>query len=158
MARTLVRFSVLALLWAAWSGHTDPLIVGFGVVSCLSVVLITRRGRRVAAVWDRYGMGLRPIAYVPWLIWQVVLCNIAVARIIWSPKLPISPHLVRIPADQQTPPAIALYANSITLTPGTVSLDVRDGEILVHALTEEAARETAEGVMGARVTTLEGSR
>ena len=155
MARALLRFGVLALLWAAWSGHTEPLIVGFGIASCAIVVAIMSRGRRFAEVWDTWSLGLRPLLFLPWLGLQVVKSNLKVAAIILSPRLPISPRLVLVPADQATPSATALHANSITLTPGTISLDVRDDAILVHALTEEGAHAAVAGAMGRKISALE---
>ena len=155
MPSLLLRFSALALLWAAWSGKTTPLLIAFGIASCAAVVLLMRRGRRIATITDRYPLGARPLLFAPWLVWQVVLSNLRVARIILTPALPVSPRLVLVPAGQRTSAATALHANGITLTPGTVSLDVRDGAILVHALTEAGARDVATGAMGRRVSALE---
>ena len=81
-----------------------------------------------------------------------------VASVILNPRLAIRPRLVRVKGSQKTELGQVIYANSITLTPGTITLDVRDGEFLVHALTEEAAAGVESGNMDRRVTALEGRR
>jgi len=80
-----------------------------------------------------------------------VRSNIDVARRILSPGVPISPKLIEVPASQRTDLGKVIYANSITLTPGTISIRIRDGMILVHALSEEAADELLQGEMDRRV-------
>ena len=94
--------------------------------------------------------------YAPWLAWAIVKANMDVTRRILSPSMPISPTLVEVPATQHNQLGQVIFANSITLTPGTVSVDVEDGIITVHALTREAADELATGEMDRRVTRLEG--
>ncbi len=91
-------------------------------------------------------------------MWQIVIANIDVARRVLSPSLPISPTLIRVKASQSTDLGQAIYANSITLTPGTISIDVEDGEILVHALTREGAQSLLDGEMDRRVTIMCGER
>ena len=86
---------------------------------------------------------------------EIVLSNLAVARVILDPKLPIHPRILRVPAGQRSDLGQVIYANSITLTPGTVTLDVRDGHMLVHALTTESAKGLLTGEMDRRVAQLE---
>ena len=81
----------------------------------------------------------RSLMYIPWLIKEIVLCNLHVAEVILRRDLPIRPRLIRVRSGQQTDLGQVIYANSITITPGTVSLDVRNNYILVHALTTGAA-------------------
>ena len=76
---------------------------------------------------------------------------------ILSPSLPITPTMIRLRASQKTDAARVLYANSITLTPGTVTVDIHDNVILVHALIREAAEGLAEGEMDRRAAALESS-
>jgi len=185
MKQGVVLFLHLAVAWLLWSGHFELDLLIYGLISCLIVVAIIRRLR----VLDRESLpvylGLRPfLSYVPWMVWEVVKANVSVAKIILHPGLPIDPELVRVPADQRTALAQVIYANSITLTPGTISMDVRThrrmeeardrredvdstddparsgwaiihGSILVHALTSEAADEVVRGEMGRRVSRLE---
>jgi multicomponent Na+:H+ antiporter subunit E len=79
-----------------------------------------------------------------------------VARRILDPKLPISPRLIKVKATQKRDLGRVIYANSITLTPGTVSVKMDGDEITVHALTREAAEGVETGAMDAKVTRLEG--
>ena len=82
--------------------------------------------------------------------------NVAVAKIIVDPKLPISPCVIKVKASQADELGHVVYANSITLTPGTVSINMSDHEIEVHALTNEFAEEVESGEMDRRVTATEG--
>ena len=96
------------------------------------------------------------LRYLPWLIREVAKANIDVAKRIIDPKLPISPCLFDAPVSQKTDLGQALYANSITLTPGTVSVDLDPNVIRVHALDQGSADGVLEGEMDARVSAVEG--
>jgi len=104
------------------------------------------------------GLPLRALRYLPWLMWQIVKANVDVARCILDPHLPIRPTVIRVKAGQRRDLGRVIYANSITLTPGTVSIDLEGDEIHVHALTREAAEGLRSGVMDRKVTELEGRR
>ena len=86
---------------------------------------------------------------------EIIKSNLDVTKRILSPTMPISPTLIRIPASQQTMVGQVTYANSITLTPGTISIDVDDGMIEVHALTRETAETLRTGEMDRRITAME---
>ena len=146
---------MLCTVWQLWSGHTEPMIIGFGLGSVLFVMWISARMDAVADSPRVYRMGARPLLYLPWLGWEIVKANIDVAKIILNPRLPISPRLIRVPASQKTAVGQVAYANSITLTPGTISLDVRDNQVLVYALTKEAADGVESGEMDRKVAALE---
>ena len=92
-----------------------------------------------------------------WLGWRVRWCsrNLDVVRRVVSPKLPISPTVIRVHAHQRSDLAKVIFANSITLTPGTVTLAVGDEHVEVHALSREAAQALREGEMDRRVCSLE---
>jgi multicomponent Na+:H+ antiporter subunit E len=155
---TIALFVLLMGLWLLASGHYTPLLIGFGVVSTVLVVVLASRMGLV----DREGVPVhllsRALRYIPWITWQVILANIDVARRILHPKLPISPRLFEVPTSQRTDLGRVLYANSITLTPGTVSIRVDGHRIVVHAIADEVAESLAEGDMDRQVTRLEGSR
>ena len=146
---------MLSAIWLLWSGHTEPLILSFGLISVLFVMWIGHRMDKAADSPRAYRLGARPLTYLPWLAWEGVKANLDVARIILTPALPISPRLIRVRASQQTAIGQVTYANSITLTPGTISLDVRDNQILVYALTKEAAEGVESGEMDRKVTAME---
>ncbi len=80
---------------------------------------------------------LQTLAYFIWLFAEIVKANVAVVRAVLSPDMAVSPTLTRIPTPQKTDIGKVMFANSITLTPGTVSLDIQDDHILVHALLSE---------------------
>lgn len=155
MRYAVALFTGLFAVWLLWSGHYAPKLVAFGALSCGLVVAITLRMDRFDGVALRYVLGLRPLLYLPWLIAEIAKANLQVARVILSPGLPIQPQLVRVPASQITELAQVVHANSITLTPGTITLDLRDGYLLVHALTESAARALESGEIDRRVSRLE---
>ena len=156
MKYTVSLSLVLFALWLLWSGHFDILLLSLGVISCAAVVVIAVRMKVV----DREGvpveLALRLLLYLPWLLWQIVKANVDVARRILHPGLPISPVLIRVKAGQKHDIARVVYANSITLTPGTVSVDTQGDEITVHALSQEAAEALGTGEMDRRVTRMEG--
>ena len=149
---------VLALLavWLLWSGHYTPLLVGLGLCSCVLVAAVSRR----MGIADREGYPVhllgRSILYWPWLLWSIARANVAVARCILHPRLPISPALIQVRASQKSVLGRVVYANSITLTPGTVSLDLSGDLISVHALTRASAGELLSGAMDRRVAAMEG--
>ena len=143
-------------VWLLWSGHYNPLLISFGAVSCLLVVLLSWRMDIVDEEAAPVQLGLRPfIFYAPWLAWRIVLANIDVARLILDPQLPVSPVIVRVKASQKGDLGRVIYANSITLTPGTVSVDMMGDVITVHALTTKFAESDQSGDMDRRVTQLE---
>jgi multicomponent Na+:H+ antiporter subunit E len=151
--------SLAAVLFATWlllSGYFTGLLITLGVISCLGVVLIAARMDVIDHESLPIHVGWQYLLYLPWLIWQIVLSNIDIARRIITPSLPISPEVRRIPCGQQTDLGRVIFANSITLTPGTVSLQVLDDEILVHALTEQSLADLEEGTMNRKVCGLEG--
>ena len=154
MLRSLLLFVVLFGTWLSWSGQTKPLLLGFGVGSCLFIVFIVRRmqgddhARIPLTAWARLAV------YLPWLGWEIVKSNLHVARMVLAPG-GISPRLVRTKASQRGDFGRVLYANSITLTPGTITLDLRGDDLLVHALTQHTA-EGLDGTMDAKCRWVEG--
>ena len=139
------------------SGHTSPLLLSLGLLSVAAVVACASR----LEVLDDEGVPvhLLPglIRYVPWLIGQVIRSNLDVARRIVSPELPIYPSVIKVNAPHHTEVGRVTYANSITLTPGTISLDVSAETIEVHALTEDAAIDLMSGEMARQVQRAEGA-
>ena len=148
---------VLYVLWLLLSGHYEPLLLVLGAISCVFVAWIAYR----MDVADREGHPIhltwRSLVYWPWLFWEIVKANVEVARLILSPHLAISPTVIKVKASQPDELGHVIYANSITLTPGTVSIDVRDATIEVHAITREMAEGLETGEMDRRVTQMEGA-
>ncbi len=157
MKYTLALFVALAVVWMLWSGHTEPFMLGLGVISCLAVVLLCARMGILDAETVPLGLGWRPFTqYLPWLIKEVAKANVDVSLRILHRKMPIQPTMTDVYPTQRTELGRVILANSITLTPGTVSVDMQDRCIRVHALTAAGAQEDAAGDMDRRVTRLEG--
>ena len=154
--RSISLSLILFGTWLLWSGHFEPILLGFGVFSCVFVTFLNKKMERYEGVSHENRLGLRWVGYGPWLLWEIAKANWDVARIILKPSLPIKPRLMRIRASQKTDLAKVIYANSITLTPGTITLDVRDDKFLVHALSDEAAADLDTGEMDRRVSAMEG--
>jgi multicomponent Na+:H+ antiporter subunit E len=138
---------VLFALWLGLSGHMDALLLGLGLVSTALAVFLAIRMELLDR--ESYPFHLKPslFRHLIFLMREIAIANIDVARRILSPGPPISPRLVRVPAKQRSTLGKVIYANSITLTPGTVSLRLDDDSILVHALTREGAEDLASGRM-----------
>jgi multicomponent Na+:H+ antiporter subunit E len=145
----------LLALWLLLSGHYTPLLLAFGLLSTILVVLLAAR----ADLIDReiQTILIRPtvLFYWFWLGWQVIKSNIDVARRILDPRMPISPNIFTVDAAQSTSLGRVTYANSITLVPGTVSMEVDEDVITVHALTYQAAEDLRRGEMNRRVFDVE---
>ncbi len=144
-------------LWLLLSGHYVPLMLALGILATLIVVAIAVR----MEISNREGqpVHLLPmiLSYWPWLLWQIVKANFVVARCILTPSLPVKPTLIKVKASQKSRLGKVIYANSITLTPGTVSIDNKGDEIEVHALTRTSAQDLKRGHMDRRVTKFVGS-
>ena len=147
---------VLYILWLLLSGHTAPLLLSLGAVSALAVVFIARRMDVVDPEGHPIHLSWKAIPYWPWLLAEIVKANIDVARAIVRPRMPIHPTVLHVKASQKSDLGRVIYANSITLTPGTVTLAVEGEMIEVHALTPAAAESLLTGEMDRRVTIVEG--
>jgi len=156
MRHALTSAALFAGAWLLWSGHYTPLTLACGVISCGLVLWVALHMEVIDQEAVPYGLASRLLAYFPWLALEIAKSSLHVAAVILNPRLPIQPRLVRIRASQQTATCEAIHANSITLTPGTISLDVRERSILVHALTDKSAEGLLRGEIDRRVLRLEG--
>ena len=153
-------FSLAAFLFAFWlalSGHYTPMLVTAGLV-CTALCVLAAVRIRVA---DKEGHPVElfrgAITYLPWLLVEITKSAWTVTRIILHPRLPISPTMTVVTASQKTAPGIATYANSITLTPGTMTVGVDGNQLTIHALVREGADDLEGGGMDARVTRFEAA-
>lgn len=150
--------AVLFAFWVVLSGHLTGFLLAAGLGSSILVLLFALR----MTVIDREGypmrLGLSALTYWPWLIVEIIKSAWDVSKIIMDPRLPISPTWVSVKASQRTALGRVTYANSITLTPGTITIEAEGDEFTVHALTRASAEGLAEGTMDRRVTRFEGSR
>jgi multicomponent Na+:H+ antiporter subunit E len=145
----------LLLFWMMLSGDFGLLNLALGFVSVLLTVSICNRMDVVDQESQPVEMSTRLPVYWAWLALKVVKSNLDVTRRIWTPGKSISPTVVRLKLSQQTALGKVIYANSITLTPGTVTLAIEDDEILVHALTRADAAALETGEMDRQVRELE---
>lgn len=153
MAKSIVMGLSLFGLWLMLSGYFDPLLLSLGVASCALTVAVAWRMRLIDEESVPLQLPLlRLLAYWSWLGREITRANIAVARLILSPKMPINQHLLYVPTSQKTDMGRVVYANSITLTPGTITVETEPGRFLVHALTDAAADMDALADMDGRVT------
>ena len=159
MLRSISAAVVLFVFWLLLSGHYTPFFVGAGAASALAVVLFSRRMDVIDHEGHPISLGWRALSsYWPWLAKEIVKSAWDVTRRILDPRLPISPTLVGFAPTQRTDVGRVIHANSITLTPGTISVEVRAHEFVVHSLTREGAAGLPGSEMDRRVTELEGSR
>ncbi len=147
--------SILFATWLLMSGHYDALTVSFGVISCIACVCLARRMKIVDHEGHPLHLSSAIVLYWLWLLWQIAKSNLDVALLCVLPGRRIDPIVFRAPTSQKTGVGIAVYANSITLTPGTVSMMTWDHEIEVHALTRSGADDVLAGNMDAWVTRVE---
>nr|WP_221238388.1 Na+/H+ antiporter subunit E [Roseospira visakhapatnamensis] len=148
-------FVTLFVLWLLLSGHwTDPLLLTLGVVSAALTVFVAWRMEGLDHEGVPINVSVHALVYWPWLLGQIVLANLAVARVILAPDR-MSPRLDWIPATQRTEVGRVIFANSITLTPGTISVQLDQRRILVHALESEGIDDLKAGDMDRRATWVE---
>lgn len=144
-------FLALFVFWLIFSGHYDALHLSLGVVSSALVafashdLLISDQASPIKLV--KLGRFLR---YLPWLLYQIVLANFHVVSLVLRPR-DIRPQVVRFKTKLETDLALVSLANSITLTPGTITMDIANGEFVVHAVSDKAARDLLTGEMERRV-------
>ena len=152
-------FNLTLFLFAIWlllSGHYTPLMLVLGGLSTLLVVFLAIRADLIDR--ETQPILLKPsiLFYWVWLGREIIKSNIDVARRILAPGMPISPNVFTVRAVQKTDLGRVTYANSITLVPGTVAMDVEEDVITVHALTQDAATNLKRGEMNRRVCNVEG--
>ena len=153
VALILILFGFWLLLSGFWN---NSLLLTLGLASVTIAVYIAWRIRRQYQLHIDSTVVLRFPRYFGWLCYEIYKANIAVVKNIWFPRVhPISPTVKRLPMKQKTKIGQTIFANSITLTPGTVSFDLKDNTVLVHAIVEEAVVELMDGEMNQRVADLE---
>jgi multicomponent Na+:H+ antiporter subunit E len=152
-------WSTVGTLFAFWlllSGYFTAFLIAAGAAAALAVAWVARRMEVVDREGHPVELSLAALGYWPWLAKEIVKSGWQVTRIILDPKLPISPTLVRFKPTQRTVVGLVTHANSITLTPGTITVEAERGEFLVHALTRSGADGVVESEMDRRVTRFEG--
>lgn len=133
---------VLIALWTGLSGDytlTKPLIASFGVISITLSAVLAYRFDILDREGSPYGRLFQLLAYWAWLLVEIFKANWVVIKACLRSTLDINPALVKVKTGCESDLARTVFANSITLTPGTVSVEVEGNKILVHALYEDSA-------------------
>jgi multicomponent Na+:H+ antiporter subunit E len=162
--RLALQFTILFAFWFILSGKMEIKYLMFGLVSAALVTFVTQdllqaRGAQRKTPLSMAGFfkaGWRLLCYFVWLIKEIVQSNLQVAYIVLHPKLPIEPGLLRFRTRLRSPVGHVILANSITLTPGTITVDFSEGTYLVHALVPQAAGALLEEKMQAKLEAIFG--
>ncbi len=145
---------ILYMFWLLLSGHFTTLLLSLGGLCVLLVSWLLRRMDRVDGEPSSVYPSLGLLGYGIWLLWTVVKCNLDMASRIWAPSMRIHPTWCRLETRLSTPHEKTLYANSITLTPGTLTTNVHDDHFLVHSLCNEGIAKLRTGEMEERIRRL----
>lgn len=153
----LATFSLMFGFWVLLSGFFDLFHLTEGAI-CSALIaylshdlLFTETNLR-----KRHITGKNFVLYLPWLIYQIYLANVHVVSLVIKPKMPIDPKIIRFKTKFQGDLVLVTLANSITLTPGTITLDIRNGEFYVHAISKKVADDLLGGEMQDRVARIYG--
>jgi len=147
----IILFLTLFVFWVLLSGRMEAKYLIIGFVTSLVVTWVTIPLLRLPSTDGKgsymafdfpYG---KYFIYWFWLLWQIVKANIDIALVVLNPKLPIKPQMVTFRKPMSNPLAHVTLANSITLTPGTITVDIEGDLYTIHALTESAARSLVPG-------------
>jgi multicomponent Na+:H+ antiporter subunit E len=153
----LVTFLVLFVFWLLLSWHFDPEHLLLGLISSILVAYFFGDLLRLIEVND---LSMRKIIllirYMVYLAYSILLANIDVAYRVLHPNMPINPRIVKFRSRLRSDIGRTVLANSITLTPGTITINVEDGTFYVHALSEKSAEELLEGGMEKRLLRIFG--
>ncbi len=134
-----LRNSVLLFfLWLLLSGRYEPFFIALGLISSTAIAWLHARHPGPPNPIIPF---FRFMFYLPWLFYRILLSNLHAVYLILHPRLPIAPRIVRYRTKLRHPAAVALLANSITLTPGTVTAEVSPAELVVHALDEHSSHD-----------------
>jgi multicomponent Na+:H+ antiporter subunit E len=152
-------FASMLVFWLALSARFDPLFLGMGVASAAVVTLLMRdlvadvvgvgpaRGRLPYRVW-------RAAVYVVWLIGRLFVASVQVAYLVLHPRVPVEPAVLRFATTLTHPVARTMLANSITLVPGTMTLQLEGSTYVVHALAPSSADDLVSGRMQSMIGAL----
>lgn len=126
----------IVVFWMANSGHYTPLLLGFGAASFVVTMFLSARLKVIDREGAPYVRLVGFLSYYPWLFWEVVKSNWVVIKACLRADIDISPALVKVKTICKTDLAKVTFANSITMTPGTVTIEIDGDKLLVHGLYE----------------------
>jgi multicomponent Na+:H+ antiporter subunit E len=159
IVRQLVLFLLLLAFWQGLSGRLDPLFFAMGVVSSAAITLLSTSLLEAtigpAATHPRVRL-IQLVPYATWMLGRMFVSALQVARIVLDPRVPPEPGIARFRTQLTSPAARSMLANSITLVPGTMTLEMEADEITIHAFTPDAADDLASAAMQNRVARVFG--
>ena len=169
-ARLAIRWALQTLsffgIWFAVSGHTEVEFLLMGVAAAVAGTALTHwlfsgdqepRFQHIPYEprWFLHAF-YRAALYLPWMHWEILISNLHVVRLVLHPRLPVSPSLVMFHTSLRSEAAQVLLAQSITLTPGTVTVDVSKGRFIVHCLSEKSREGIEEGSIQRKIAEMFG--
>ncbi|RMH07830.1 MAG: ABC transporter permease [Nitrospirae bacterium] len=157
MPTWLIKTFLLWIVWIALSGsHSLGNLVLGAVVAGVIVLLTPAQDSAQAALptWSLTGA----LLYLPWLLWRIVDSSVHLACLVLHPRLPIDPTVVRYAPSLQDPRAIVIMGNSITLTPGTITIEATPEELVVHAIDARSASDVVSGRLEEKIQTIFASQ
>jgi multicomponent Na+:H+ antiporter subunit E len=152
----LILGVLLAAGWLLWSGFFKPLLLGLGAFSCALTLYLVYRMRVFDNDRFAFSYGFKLLGFWAWLGREIITSSLEVARVVLRRNLDLEPQWVELDVSDMDEMDQALLGNSITLTPGTLTLDIHEGRLQVHALTREGAAALEAGEMRRRVSALRG--
>ena len=153
----LITTIVMFAFWILLSGEFTFILITSGVVASLITAYLSHDifvGK--ADLKTETGRVFKFIVYIPWLLWEIILANVEIAYLVLSPKPLVDPQIVRFKNDLKTDLGIVTLAHSITLTPGTVTVDANREEFVIHAIWQKSADGIIGGEMQQKVKKIEG--
>lgn len=158
MQSLVFRMSMTALLfvlsWLLWSGMYKPLLLALGAFSVIITMIFAYRMNYFKKRAFALRFTFATLQYWGWLFVEVLKSSIQVTKEILKPTIEVSPVVIEVPRQSRSDFQTMMLGNSITLTPGTITLDVDEDVLLVHALTKEGAADLTAGEMARRVDAL----
>lgn len=148
-----LTFGILMAVWVIFSGFFDLFHLSLGVISCGIVTWLSAHllfDDRTIRLRHRAVQGWRLAGYMAWLTWQIVLSNIAVLKLAFAPRSALQPQIIRYRTPLRSDFEKFLLANSITLTPGTVTIKILGDVFYIHAI-DDASAAGLNGEMDRRI-------
>ena len=152
LSRFIATFIILFGFWLLLSGHYDVFHISIGVLCCAVVSHVSHnllfanpRAGDMRVIVKRF------VTYVPWLLYQIVMSNFHVAYLALGPRRLLDPKIIKFKSKLESDISMVTFANSITLTPGTITVDVKDGVYYVHAVSKKVAEDLMTGEMEDRI-------
>lgn len=151
----ILKTTALFVIWVILSGKFDLFHLGLGLVLSFCVAWINSGHSLFVPRFHLWGKFL---LYLPWLFTRIVHSSLHLTKLILHPRLPIHPRLIRYESTLQEPPAVVLLGNSITLTPGTITVEVNGRVLLVHAMDEVAGEDVTSGRIESKIAEVFGEK